>query len=105
MPQLFTGRGYDNTSELLDKMKSNFKPVPLPPEVVQRKEAFEKIMQNYSGKNSPQSSPTKQLDDPLKDPKYVRRLKMANYGRWFISPDQYQDKVDWLNKELKSKYK
>ena len=52
MPQLFTGRGFDNTSELLDKMKSNFKPVPLPPQLVQRKEANEMIMIN-SAKNSP----------------------------------------------------
>ena len=89
MPQLFTGKGYDNTTELLDKMKANFRPVPLPPEIVNRKEAHEKIM----GQKSPPLSPTKKADDPLNDPKYIRRLKMANYGRWFIAPQQYQDKV------------
>ena len=85
MPQLFTGKGYDNTNELMDKMRANFRPVPLPPEVVHRKEAQEKL----SGKKSLQSSPTKQEDDPLNDVKYIRRLKMANYGRWFIAPQQY----------------
>jgi hypothetical protein len=55
MPQLFTGKGYDNTNELMDKMRANFRPVPLPPEVVHRKEAQEKL----SGKKSLQSSPTK----------------------------------------------
>ena len=70
-------------------MKAKFRPVPLPPEVVHRKEAYEKI----TGKKSPQQSPTKKEDDPLKDEKYIRRLKMANYGRWFIAPQQYQEKV------------
>jgi hypothetical protein len=88
MPQLFTGKGYDNTAELMDKMKSNFRPVPLPLEVVHRKEAQENMMV-LSAKKSPQQSPSKKADDPLNDPKYIRRLKMANYGRWFIAPQQY----------------
>jgi hypothetical protein len=25
--------------------------------------------------------------DPLRDSQYVRRLKKANYGRWYIKPE------------------
>jgi hypothetical protein len=35
--------------------------------------------------------------DPMKDEGYVRRLKMANYGKWYISPDKYATKVNKIN--------
>jgi hypothetical protein len=36
---------------------------------------------------------TNKKDDPLNDTNYLRRLKMANYGRWFISPTNYKEKI------------
>ena len=35
--------------------------------------------------------------DPMKDEGYVRRLKMANYGKWYISPREYATKVNKIN--------
>lgn len=53
LPQLFTGKGYDNTKELQDEMQTKFRPVPLPPDLVKRQAAFE----NITGRNSPSYSP------------------------------------------------
>lgn len=39
MPNLFCGDGYDNTTELMDYMKTNFRPVSLPVEILNRKMA------------------------------------------------------------------
>ena len=39
-------------------------------------------------------------EDPLEDEDYVRRLKMANYGRWFLKPETFTNKVQLLNGEL-----
>ena len=40
-------------------------------------------------------------EDPLNDANYVRRLKMANYGRWYIKPNEFTNKIDLLNDGLK----
>jgi hypothetical protein len=48
-------------------------------------------------------SAVKAQSDPLLDPTYLRRLKMANYGRWFMKPVEYVQKVDFINSELKLK--
>ena len=39
--------------------------------------------------------------DPMKDSGYVRRLKMANYGKWYLQPKEYGNKVNKINKELR----
>jgi len=41
-------------------------------------------------------SPLKKTD-PLADADYVRRLKMANYGKWFLKPKDFTTKVEMLN--------
>lgn len=41
-------------------------------------------------------SPVK-ITDPLTDADYVRRLKMANYGKWFLKPQDFTAKVEMLN--------
>jgi hypothetical protein len=33
----------------------------------------------------------------MKDEGYIRRLKMANYGKWYIAPKEYTTKVDKIN--------
>ena len=77
-------------------LKNNFKQVPISVEVRNKLEADARLMsQNKSPKNA--------SSDPLNDPNYVRRLKMANYGRWFIKPAEFTNKVHILNKELQER--
>ena len=33
----------------------------------------------------------------------VRKLKAANYGKWFIRPEDFNRKIDKLNQKIKSK--
>lgn len=34
--------------------------------------------------------------DPMKDTAYVRRLKKANYGKWYMQPEDYNRKADFI---------
>lgn len=74
-------------------LKNNFKQVPISVEVRNQLKADARFQ--ISNK-----SPKKAASDPLNDPNYVRRLKMANYGRWFMKPAEFTNKVHILNKEL-----
>ena len=38
--------------------------------------------------------------NPLADDSYLRRLKAANYGKWYLTPKEYNRKVDLVNEEL-----
>ena len=40
------------------------------------------------------------MADPLNDEQYVRRLKCANYGRWYIEPEAFSKQVDWFNDQV-----
>ena len=35
--------------------------------------------------------------DPMSDEQYVRRLKMANYGKWYLQPENFKKKVELIN--------
>ena len=37
----------------------------------------------------------------LEDEAFLRRLKKQNYGKWYLKPEQYVNKVSLLNSELK----
>lgn len=49
---------------------------------------------------SPPKQTSKKGQDPMHDAAYIRRLKMANYGKWFIKPNKFTRKVAMINKEL-----
>ena len=34
--------------------------------------------------------------DPMNDSAYVRRLKKANYGKWYMDPGDYNRKADFI---------
>ena len=34
--------------------------------------------------------------DPMNDTAYVRRLKKANYGKWYMDPSEYNKKADFI---------
>ena len=38
--------------------------------------------------------------NPLHDQAYLRRLKMANYGKWYLKPEAYSNKIAQINSEL-----
>ena len=39
--------------------------------------------------------------NPLNDEAYLRRLKAANYGKWYLTPKEYNRKIDLVDDELK----
>ena len=39
--------------------------------------------------------------DPMKDTAYVRRLKKANYGKWYMQPEDYNRKADFITQQMK----
>ena len=39
--------------------------------------------------------------DPMNDSSYVRRLKKANYGKWYIDPNEYNTKADFITQAMK----
>ena len=42
----------------------------------------------------------KRNNDPMNDESYVRRLKKANYGKWYINPEDYNNRVDFITKQM-----
>eukprot|EP00347_Sterkiella_histriomuscorum_P018649 403344709 len=40
------------------------------------------------------------IEDMLQNELSLRRLKAANYGKWYLKPDQYNKKIDKLNKKI-----
>lgn len=88
MPSVFNKEAYDKMDEVEDFVRKSFKPV-------------------HVGSNSPKkaTSPVKDTEHTLShvlrnDATFVRRLKMANYGSWYLSPEVYEKKVRQLNEEL-----
>ena len=48
-------------------------------------------------------SPEQALSHTLRhDPTFVRRLKKENYGKWYLKPAAFENKVTQLNLELES---
>lgn len=88
VPCAFHADAYDNTAEFEQLMQKSFKPVAIPLEITKQREADRKL-----GRKKPSVGAA----DALQDDKYVRRLKMANYGRWFIKPQDYMSKLERLN--------
>jgi len=46
-------------------------------------------------------SPEKNID-LMKDEAYLRRIKKANYGKWYLTPSKFEKKNQRLNKEVNS---
>jgi hypothetical protein len=65
--------------------------VSIPADIKRQREQKAKIQNTAADESSAEA---------LKDPNYIRRLKMANYGRWFIKPTEFSAKVESLNREL-----
>ena len=42
----------------------------------------------------------KRSNDPMSDESYVRRLKKANYGKWYIQPEDYNKRVDFITQQM-----
>jgi len=38
--------------------------------------------------------------DLMQDEQYLRRIKKVNYGKWFLKPDNYEDKNKKFKVEL-----
>ena len=60
----------------------------------------QKQLSNSQNKKKDWGALPKLNTDPMQDEKYVRRLKMANYGNWYLMPSDYQKKVKKISKEL-----
>ena len=41
----------------------------------------------------------------MTDESYVRRLKKANYGKWYIKPEDYNNRVDFITKQMNKQQK
>ena len=37
----------------------------------------------------------------MNDSAYVRRLKKANYGKWYMDPVDYNRKADFITQQMK----
>jgi hypothetical protein len=48
-----------------------------------------------------QGSPEKNVD-LMTDEAYLRRIKKANYGKWYLTPSKFEKKNQRLNKEVNS---
>jgi hypothetical protein len=99
LPKLFTGEDNDTKNEIKRSVEENLTTVSLPNQI-RRLEIYEKRLQAVTSRHtSPKKnrSPERDLGDPLEDSLYVRRLKKANYGRWYIKPDEFSKRVDWFN--------
>ena len=91
VPGAFRSNAYDSTLEFEQLIQQSFKPVAIPTDIKRQAE-----IDKFLGRKKPSAA----IADALQDEKYVRRLKMANYGRWFIKPSDYTNKVNKLNQEL-----
>ena len=86
-------------------VEENLTTVSLPSQI-KRLQIYEQRLQAVSARNrSPftKKSPPRDIGDPLEDSLYVRRLKQANYGRWYIKPNEYNKRVEWFNEQMKKK--
>ena len=46
-----------------------------------------------------QASPERNID-LMKDEAYLRRIKKANYGKWYLTPEKFEKKNKRLDKEV-----
>jgi hypothetical protein len=49
----------------------------------------------YDGSGSPDKNV-----DLMKDEAYLRRIKKANYGKWYLNPSKFEKKNKKLDNEL-----
>ena len=94
-PKAFGTGAYDAAQELEKLMHDHFKPVQIPYSI--RRQAEQEAGINHSVGSRRR---TLSKADALSDDSYVRRLKMANYGRWFLQPNLYESKVRKINREV-----
>jgi hypothetical protein len=71
---------------IADRLK-NVAKVPLPAKIRLEKDAVKRIGGTNANSLDRKTTQNDQLGgDPMKDESYVRRLKMANYGKWYLQP-------------------
>ena len=78
-PKAFGSDAYDAAKEVERLMQDHFKPVQIPTSIRRQAEQEAGIKNSLSQRRRTSSNA-----DALRDEAYVRRLKMANYGRWFL---------------------
>ena len=42
----------------------------------------------------------KKNKDPMNDTSYIRRMKKANYGKWYMNPDDYNNKAEFITQQM-----
>lgn len=98
LPGLFNSNATAaNRRKVIEERLSDIAKVPLPPAIKKLQDAQKQLGVG----TSPTAAEARLNTDPMKDESYVRRLKMANYGKWYLQPKTYGDKVNKINKQLR----
>ena len=53
-------------------------------------------LQLSPNKNETRQSPKRNIDNEL----VARKMKAANYGKWYLQPNDYNRKIEVLNKKI-----
>lgn len=101
VPKLFTGSKDpgNRSANITRNADFNLRFVSVPPSI-RRMQIYEDRLQEVAARNNV-SFNQRQSPDPLHDNDYVHRLKMANYGRWYMDPLDYQKRIDLFNEQIK----
>jgi hypothetical protein len=100
LPFLFNPDGTEEgRRKIIQEKLASLAKVPLPAHIKQHYDVSARLKLPVI-QSLRKRSPFRENVDPMKDTGYIRRLKMANYGKWYLQPADFKTKIKRINQEL-----